>query len=184
MDYISSDYTFNNMGRIGYDNCSMTQVDIQNTKACNLMTQNYNANNCNLQSQINLATYQPCVNYTGGHGASGGCNIDDSSNLLIGTIQTHPKCKIDLFHRPFATVPFLGRGAVNPDVESQVRQGDSDINKRSANGMGEKSHFKYSQTPLMPAYYEMYNGRNGIESNNRCGIPSRELTRDNKQYKQ
>jgi hypothetical protein len=73
-----------------------------------------------------LAVTQPCVNYSDTMGSDiCGSNIDDSSRLLIGTIQTHPRCRIDLFQRPFATVPFLGRGSVDPILESQIQQGEA-----------------------------------------------------------
>ena len=126
-----SNYTFGNMARIGNDDC-VDQTSIQNVASCNYMTQNYFASDCSMKKPIDLATTQPGIMYNGGFNVgSGGCNINESSKLQIGTIQTHPKCRIDLFHRPFATVPFLGRGSVNPVTESQIQQGDQNINKKS-----------------------------------------------------
>jgi hypothetical protein len=122
--------------------------------------------------------------YNGGYNSgAGGCNIDDSSKLQIGTIQTHPKSRIDLFQRPFATVPFLGRGAVNPIMESQIQQGEQLVNKRSVNNLSEKSYIKYHQTPLLPAVKDRIDNSTKIESDAadgwiRGGVPSRELTRD------
>ena len=119
-----SSYTFDNMSRIGNDDCCLSQTDIQNVAACNYSTQNYFASDCSMKNPIELATSQPGIMYNGGYNSgAGGCNIDDSSRLQIGTIQTHPKSQIDLFHRPFATVPFLGRGSVNPVMESQIQIG-------------------------------------------------------------
>jgi hypothetical protein len=138
-----------------------------------------------MRKPIDLATQQPGVMYNGGYqvGAAG-CNINDSSKLQIGTIQTHPKCRIDLFHRPFATVPYLGRGAVNPIMESQIQQGEQLVNKKSINNLSEKSYIKYHQTPLLPAVQQRINNpAHQIESVAsdgwvRGGVPSRELTRD------
>jgi len=104
--------------------------------------------------------------------------------LLIGTIQTHPRCRIDLFHRPFATVPYLGRGSVDPVMEAEIQQGDMSTNKRSINKLAEKSYIPYSNTPLLsdvrdrmtnPAY-----SVEGVASQGwiRGGVPSREATRD------
>ena len=99
-------------------------------------------------------------------------------------IQTHPRCRIDLFQRPFATVPFLGRGSVNPVMEAQIQQGESLVNKRSINNLSEKSYIKYHQTPLLPSIKEtMCNPSNYVEGSAssgwiRGGVPSRELTRD------
>jgi hypothetical protein len=186
MENISS-YTFGNMSRIGLDDCSQSQKDIQNVGFNNYLLQNYFSADCSMQTPINLATSQIGVNYTGGYNiGAGGCNIDDSSNLQIGTIQTNPKSKIDLFHRPFATVPYLGRGVVNPVMESQIQQGEMEINKKSVNNLSEKSYSKYHVTPLLSSVKErLTNPSYSVESVAsagwiRGGIPSRELTRDNK----
>ena len=180
-----SSYMFDNMSRIGLDDCNKSQTDIQTVAACNYTTQNYFASDCSMKNPISLATTQPGIMYNGGYNVgAGGCNIDDSSKLQIGTIQTHPRCHIDLFQRPFATVPYLGRGSVNPVIESQIMQGEQLVNKRSVNNLSEKSYIKYHQTPLLPAIKEkMTNPANQIESVAsegwiRGGVPSRELTRD------
>jgi len=142
-----------------------------------------------MKNPIELATSQPGIMYNGGYNiAAGGCNVDDSSKLLIGTIQTHPKANINLFHRPFATVPFLGRGSVNPVMESQIQQGEQITNKRSVNTLSEQSYIKYHQTPLLPAVQDKFNNSSTkIESDAsdgwiRGGVPSRELTRDTEYF--
>jgi hypothetical protein len=180
-----SGYTFDNMSRIGLDSCCVDQNTIQDVTACNYMTQNYFLSDCSMKKPIDLATSQPGIMYNGGYNSgAGGCNIDDSSKLLIGTIQTHPRCHIDLFQRPFATVPYLGRGSVNPIMESQILQGEQIVNKKSTNILSEKSYIKYHQTPLLPAIQQNINNpANKIENVAsdgwvRGGIPSRELTRD------
>lgn len=180
-----SSYTFDNMARIGNDACCIDQNTIQNVASCNYMTQNFFAADCSMKNPIALATTQPGIMYNGGYNSgAGGCNIDNSSELLIGTIQTHPRCHIDLFQRPFATVPYLGRGAVNPVMESQIQQGEQIVNKRSVTNLSEKSYIKYHQTPLLPAVQERINNpANQIENVAsdgwiRGGVPSRELTKD------
>ena len=185
-----SNYTFDNMARIGLDPCCIDQTTIQNMGYANYMLQNYFASDCTMKKPIDLATSQPGIFYNGGNSiAAGGCNINDSSNLQIGTIQTHPKARIDLFQRPFATVPFLGRGSVNPIMEAQIQQGESLVNKRSVNNLSEKSYIKYHQTPLLSSIQEtMSNPANYVEGVAsagwiRGGVPSRELTRDKDYFK-
>jgi hypothetical protein len=180
-----SSYTFDNLTRIGNDNCCIDQNTIQNMASCNYMTQNFFASDCSMKSPIDLATTQPGIMYNGGYGSgSGGCNINDSSKLLIGTIQTHPKCRIDLFQRPFATVPFLGKGSVNPIIESQIQQGETIVNKKSVSNLSEKSYIKYHHTPLLQSIHDKVtnpvNCVEGVASEGwiRGGVPSRELTRD------
>ena len=177
-------YTFDSPSRIGLDDCNKSQTDIQNVASCNYTTQNYFASDCTMKNAKSLATSQPGIMYNGGYNSgAGGCNIDDSSKLQIGSIQTHPRCHIDLFQRPFATVPYLGRGSVNPIMESQIQQGEQIVNKKSTSNLSEKSYIKYHQTPLLPAVQEKIKN-SSIESDAsqgwiRGGVPSRELTRDN-----
>ena len=184
-----SSYTFDNMTRIGLDNCCTDQDTIQNSQAANYMLQNYFLSDCTMKKPIELATTQPGIMYNGGFNVgAGGCNINDSSKLQIGTIQTHPRCRIDLFQRPFATVPYLGRGAVNPIIESQIQQGEMIVNKKSVNNLSEKSYIKYHQTPLLKSVHDKINNpANSVESVAspnwvRGGVPSRELTRDKDYY--
>ena len=180
-----TNFTFDNMSRIGSDVCYQDQETIQNIQACNYTLQNYFADDCTMRKPIDLATTQPGIMYNGPSCVgSGGCVVDTSSKLLLGGLVTHPRCKIDLFQRPFATVPYLGRGSVDPILESQIQQGELLTNKRSVTRLPEKSYMKYTSTPLLsdikdrvtnPAYCV-----EGVASEGwiRGGVPSRELTRD------
>jgi hypothetical protein len=188
MAYVS-DFTFNNLSRIGNDNCCVDQTSIQNSQSCSYLLQNYFAQDCSMKDAKSLATSQPCINYTGGFGlGAGGCNVDDSSKLLIGTIQTNPKSRIDLFQRPFATVPYLGRGSVDPLLEAQIQQGETNTNKRTVTRLTEKSYAQYHSTPMIPEVKQnIQNPTNlieGVASDGwiRGGVPSRELTRDKDFY--
>ena len=180
-----SSYTFDNMSRIGNDSCALDQNSIQNVSACNYTLQNFFSGDCTMKKPIDLATTQPGVNFNGGNSiASGGCNVDTSSKLLIGSIQTNPKSRIDLFQRPFMTIPYLGRGSVDPILESQMQQGESITNKKTITKLSEKSYLKYQNTPLLPEVRERMSNPaysvEGVASEGwiRGGVPSRELTRD------
>jgi hypothetical protein len=188
MAYVS-DFTFNNMSRMGNDDCCIAQNDIQNTASCSYLLQNYFSQDCSMSNAKSLATAQPCINYSGTRGSDMcGYNIDESSKLLIGGVQTHPRSRIDLFGRPFATVPYLGRGSVDPILEAQIQQGETITNKRSVTRLMEKSHLKYHTTPLIPEVKQnIQNPQLMIESVAsegwiRGGLPSRELTRDRDFY--
>ena len=184
-----SNYTFDNMSRIGNDTCYQDQETIQNTSAWNYTLQNYFSSDSTMKKSIALATSQPCVFYNSSNGGtnnvgSGGCVVDESSKLLIGSTQTHPKCKIDLFQRPFATVPYLGRGSVDPILEAQIQQGELLTNKRSINKLSEKSYIKYQNTPLLSSVKDRVTNPTycveGVASEGwiRGGVPSRDLSRD------
>lgn len=183
-----SSYTFDNMSRIGNDSCAQDQTTIQNIQSCNYLLENYRLADCGMKNPIDFATSQPGVNYSGSNSMGiGGCNVDDNSNLLLGGTQTHPKCRIDLFQRPFATVPYLGRGAVDPVMEAQIQQGEMNTNRRTVTNLTEKSFLKYNQTPLLPSVKErVSNAAYSVEGAAaegwiRGGAPSRDMARDNKQ---
>ena len=181
-----SNYTFNNMSRIGDDQCGISGRDAQNNEFGTYTTTNYFANWCGMKKPIEFATSQPDIFYNGGYGpcGAGGCNINSDSKLKIGSIQTHPKCKISLYQRPFATVPFLGRGPPRPVIESRLQQGSYIAETKSCKTITEKSFQNYVETPLVPSLRAtIQNPANlveGVAANGwiRGGLPSREITRD------
>lgn len=194
MAYVS-DYTFLNMSRIGNDLCDQSHRSIQNVGYANYMLTNYRPE-CPMSSAVEFATSQPFVNFTGSQQVGiGGCNIDQNSQLHI-TELTRPSCRISLYQRPFATVPFLGRGSSNPVMESQIQQGELANNRKTINPSSEVSHLNYRHTPMIPSLKATItnpvNLVEGVAAEGwiRGGLPSRGLTRDkdyatthtNKQY--
>ncbi len=178
---------FNTMSRIGNDECDMSQRNIQNAQAATYILDNYNTT-CPMNNAISLATSQPNINYSGSHQVGiGGCNIDDSSHLSH-SIQAKQKCRIDLFERPYITVPYLGKGNVDPIIESKLQQGENETTKKSVNPYSEISYAPYIETPMIPSLKNtISNPTNLVESSAsrgwiRGGVPSRELTRDNTCY--
>ena len=183
-----SDYTFQNMTRIGNDNCYVDQRLMQDVKNANYMLTNFYPQ-CPMSSAIAFATSQPSVFYSGSHQVGiGGCNIDYNSSLTIADLSK-PKCRISLFQRPFATVPFLGRGESNAILESQIQQGDMVQNRKSINTTAEVSYIPYTNYPLLPSIQAtITNPANLVEGVAaegwiRGGLPSRDLTRDQDYFK-
>ena len=181
------DYVFDNLSRIGNDNCGMTQRNVQNLNSSSYMLQNFFSAECNMQRPIDFATAQPGINFTGSHQVGvGGCNIDTNSELFNGRIMTRPRSRISLFERPFKTVPFLGRGESNPLVESRLWQGDYNINKKSVNPSSEVCFVNHEMYPLIPSIAStISNPANlieGVAVNGwiRGGVPSREIERETK----
>jgi hypothetical protein len=182
MAYIS-DYTFNNNSRLGDDSCDISQRNTQNSGAANYSLTNFRPA-CPMSDAVTFATSQPNINFSGSNQVGiGGCNIDENSELHITDI-TKPKCRISLFQRPFATVPFVGRGQSNPVLESQLQQGELANNRKTINPISEVSYEKYSQTPMIPSLKATINNPSnlveGVAAKGwiRGGVPSRELTRD------
>ncbi len=180
-----SDYTFNSMSRIGNDECSMAQRDMQNSGIANYNLQNYFTGDTCMNRAKNFATSTVGMNYSGTYGLGvNGCNVDDLSKLTIGQIQSHPRSKIDLFSRPYVSVPYLGRGRVDPVLEAQMFQGETSTNRKTVLNMSEKSYLKYSTVPLIPEVKRhIQNTQHIIESDIsndwiRGGIQTKNLRRD------
>ena len=186
-----SNYIFNNMGRIGNDNCDQSQRNIQNVAQANWTLTNMMSESCSMNQGIDFAlTAGPGVNFTGSHQVGiGGCQIDTNSDLLIDRIM-RPACRVSLFQRPFATVPFMGRGSANPTLESQLQQGDQIQNKKSINHLSEKSYINHHHTPMIPSLASsVTNPANLVEGAAaegwiRGGLPSRDLTKDQDYFTQ
>jgi hypothetical protein len=183
-----SDYTFNNLSRIGDDACDLSQRNMQDVSSANYLLTNYRSH-IPITRAMEFATAQPAVNFTGSNQiGTGGSIVDDNSQILF-TDLTRSKCKIDLLQRPFVTVPYLGRGKSNAILESQLQQGELANNRKSVNPSTEVSHMNYSQTPLIPSLKStITNPANLVESVAaegwiRGGVPVRQLTRD-KEYVQ
>ena len=146
---------FYKITRIGEDSCGMTQDLLQNNMGVDYMLKNFYAQDCTMRKPIEFATSQVNVNFSsaGGGGKNcglGGCNIAESSNLAFG-VQTHPRCRITLLERPFLTVPYLGKGAFDCALESQLQQSASMANKKSVNTSSEVSYIPISNYPLIPS---------------------------------
>ena len=182
-----SSYRFDNLTRIGQDPCGITAREAQNTAFGSYSTTNYFLKWCGMKQPIDFATEQPAIFYNGGFGnycGAGGCNINSDSNLKIGSIQTHPKCRISLYERPFITVPYLGRGPPRPVLEARLQQGITINDTKSCKTITEKSFDPYLIVPLIPSVAAtIQNPANLVEGVAakgwiRGGLPSRELTRD------
>ena len=176
-------YTFDNLSRIGNDSCSLDQRNIQNNSASNYVVENYYPY-CPMTNAIDFATKQPNINYTGSHQVGiNGCNITENSELRY-TKVSKPACKINLQERPYLTVPYLGRGKVDPVLERQIRAGDKELNKKSLNPSTEYNLSEKHNYPLIDELRNNINDpSNYIEEsadNNwiRGGMSSREYTKN------
>ena len=181
-----NDYKFNEMSRIGVDHCSLDEVDIQSVKHGNYMLTNHFSNDSTMSAPIQFALNQPNVFYKGTKQvAYGGSNIDESSELTIGSKLTHDRGNLNLQERSYITVPYLGRGTGNSDIELELKTGECQINKKTVNPSSELSYISYKNYPLLDSIQQsVANPSNRIESEAdsswvRGGLPSRDLIRDN-----
>ena len=140
-----SNSLFNNMANLSFDSTDQSQKNIYNTRFTNYTLSNYFSETTS-DGHVNFATQQPNMMFSGiskGFGLNGSV-IDNDSKLLIKTQQERPLEKLSLQERPFATVPYLGRGSCNPVLESQLLQGEMVHDKKSTGTIMDKSFGNYS----------------------------------------
>lgn len=181
-----SGYTFDNVARIGNDACSQDIRTLQNTQYSNYMLQNFMLTDCTMKHAIQFATSQSGINFSGTNTTDiCGSNVDDNSMLLFGEVQSNPRCRIDLVHRPFATVPFLGRGSGDPVLESQMQQGELVSSRKSSTKLPENLQYTYEFTPLIPEMAHQINGgTQSMQVSQWAGLPTRSMAKDCSRQKQ
>jgi len=146
---VENSFLFNNLGGIRNDNTDQSQRSVQNTRFSNYMLANYSAETTSPDAVLSFAVSQPTMVMNGIQGVGfNGSIVDVNSKLLISTEQERALEKLQLNERPFITVPYLGRGAGDPVLESQLQQGENVAGKKSVSTIMEKSFADYSLYPL------------------------------------
>ncbi len=147
MSSTTSNYTFYNMARIENDNTTQTQESLQNERYADYTTTNYFSENAT-DSQIQFATQQPAVvpNSITGSGV-GSEKIENECNLLLETENERNLGRLNLMQRPFLTVPYLGRGSVDPTLELQLKEGELHEQKKSTSTVMTQSFMGYTLYP-------------------------------------
>lgn len=147
-----SNYTFYNIDRVEDDKTTQTQKELQNDRFSSYSTTNYFSENSG-ESQIQFATEQPAVmpNSVTGSGV-GGNNIDGESSLLHDKDKARHLGRLNLMQRQFTTVPYLGRGSVDPSLELQLLEGEPMGDKKSTSTIMSQSFMGHT---LYPTNQEM-----------------------------
>ena len=178
-----NDYHFNNIGRIGFDTVNVSQRNIQNQNHSNWLLTNFHTGDCMMNQTKQFALSAPMINYTGSYGLGlNGCNVDASSELKLDNIS-RPPCRISLFQRPYLTVPYLGRGAVNSDEELRLLTGDLNSSRKTITDFSEMTVQDRHFIPMLKTTKDTVgNCENCVESKAnsnwiRGGMPSREYTK-------
>jgi hypothetical protein len=137
---------FQNLGR--NDDIDTTQLNLDNTRYSNYVLSNFTQGTA---EHVQFATSQPEISFnalTNGLGLNDDNTVDVDSVLNIQKTQGRSFEKVQLFQRPFVTVPFMGRGFGNPILESQLLQGEPTIQLKSVGTIMEKSFIPFSTLPV------------------------------------
>ena len=181
----TSSYFFNNAGRIGADVTDQSQRNVYNTRFTNYTLSDYFSDKTT-DSHIQFATKQPAVMFSGTTHGSGlhSSVVDDESLLHLKVEQDHAVEKLQLFQRPFLTVPYLGRGSCDPALESQLLQGEMISDKKSASTIMDKSFSQYALYPTDKKMEERVNNaahtveEAALDGWVRGGMSTREMSTD------
>ena len=93
---------------------------------------NNNHCECGIPDVVKTATNVPMLFFRNGYGVAG-CSIDGDTKLRVGKTRKFPKCPNQLFTRPYLTVPYMGRGSGNMNLETQIVPGEDTSQKRQCN---------------------------------------------------
>mgnify|MGYP001192074336 CR=1 FL=1 len=174
---------FNNTHGIYDDTSDTTQRGLLNTSHANYMLNNFTNP---INKSIDIATSQPYVFVKGGNSLSNGAaNVDDSTTLRVGEKDGRVPERLNLKPREFNTIPFMGRGRVDPDVETAMMQSGDLTDKKSDIGTSEISSRPTDFNPLIPALEQtITNPQHLVEESAdsgwiRGGLPSRAVGHEN-----
>ena len=174
---------FDNISRIGTGSCNLTNQNIVNQSSSAYTLENYN-NSQSFNNTINLATNQPNVFFRGSPaGGINSNNIDKNTMLKFSPLARTPE-KAVYQERLFSTVPYLGKGPCNINVECDLNSNHLNSNRKTTNPNSDVDHTQYTHYPLIPSLEAtISNPANLIEGVAadgwiRGGIPSRILNRE------
>ena len=68
-----------------------------------------------------------------GVGTEQSCVVDDGSKLRWGLTKAYPKCVQQLYERPYKSTPYMGRGYLRPNEESELKFAEDTRVKKSCN---------------------------------------------------
>ena len=142
------DYSFNKLGRIGYDVTDNTERNVQNIKFANYYLTNH-FSETDIGDHIAFATKQPAIQFNGtinGKGLNGHL-IDYDSLLTIKTQKERSLERLQLNQRTFLTIPYLGRGSVDPTMESKLQCGENVTERKSVSTIMNKNFDDYTLFP-------------------------------------
>ena len=173
-----------------YDNCyKNVQKQQSSDPGLYQLDKVFTSNKCEIPDVQDVAINRPSFaakQFRDGVGwtSHDGCNVDKDSGLRIGDKLTNKKYINQLIERPYLTVPYIGNGCLNIDLETQMKPGEDTSQDKPCNLVG-KDLTDFRMYPLLPCLKNtIQNKKHLIEEENgwvRSGVPSRQIIR-NKDY--
>ena len=166
------------------DSCLQTEKNNQSVEASDYMLTNFRSCDADLVNVLNRATENKGVTVRDGFDVSRN-KIDDNSKVRYGSVESRPKCAQQLFTRPYATVPFMGRGIVDNAEENEILTGNATFKDRHVSkAENQQRSLDNHLTPLTKNLVDnIQNPVNLVEEVNddrwvRGGVPSRQIVKD------
>jgi hypothetical protein len=138
---------FNNSGRFDADPIDNTRKNMDNIRYSHYVLGGYGS--VFTADHVKFATQQPALIPNGTAHGSGinGQLVDSESILTIKSQSERPLEKLQLMQRPFITVPYLGRGMADIDIESRLIHGENTIEMKSVSSNSEQMTADYAYYP-------------------------------------
>lgn len=166
------------------DDCLQKERTRQSVQGSDYMLSNYRQCDCEIEPVVSNASQNRGLLVKDGYGINK-CTVDGDSRLRIGNVESRPKPCQQLFTRPYATVPYMGRGSGNSEVESFIRSGKQTFQQGTVSLLENQVRtYNNNITPLVPNLEkQVQNPINLVEEVNdakwvRGGVPTRQIVKD------
>ena len=115
---------FNQSTRIGSDSIDLSQQNIQNRQLSQASTTHY-FSSPSAPDRIDFMAQSGLISNgkTAGNGL-GSSEVNTETNLFWKTNMVREAGRLMLQPRQFITVPYMGKGSVNPDDETNLQRGE------------------------------------------------------------
>jgi hypothetical protein len=178
MELPITNYKFNNMSNLSYD--KENTVDSINNGINSYMLNNYMKNDTN--NYVNLAVSQPGINFQNNNNNVNRNNINLSKTFSNKDINEVKKNTFTPQGREYKTLPYLGKGPGDVDIETGLRHGKM-VDTKSIpykQTSSEHSYLPYVLTPLLKEVRDdiIPGGEVYSQSHINGGIATRETYRD------
>lgn len=123
--------------RLSQDKCYRELENKTIQKKGHYMTLNYRDSLCKNNYVLETSLKQPIMIHKDGYGwtSKNGCIIDVDSSLRNNHNLTNLRCVNQLNQRPYSTLPYMGRGLGNMEIETELKPGNNTYKTRPCNNL-------------------------------------------------